>query len=177
MEGAEVDLIHRAKEQVREVPVTFMEYMVDYGIDTEQQTWGLIWKEFLKYAQQGDRGRAAEENACIDTQREHIRTRESHPTLYPGEVVGESGVGTVHKRRNIREFTGRAKANQQKREKKEENNRNKRIRLAEGANGTRKVSERPDPRPGGGEWEMPPHTEDIAARRLIGGQDSKGIHR
>eukprot|EP00965_Chrysotila_dentata_P158213 5226891-Pleurochrysis_carterae.AAC.1 len=37
MEGAEVDLIHRAKEQVREVPVTFMEYMVDHGVDTEQR--------------------------------------------------------------------------------------------------------------------------------------------
>eukprot|EP00965_Chrysotila_dentata_P073554 2429497-Pleurochrysis_carterae.AAC.1 len=112
-------------------------------------------------------------------QREDIRTRESHPTLYPGEVVGESedGVGTVHKRRNMRELTGRAKGNQQRREKKEETNRNKRIRLAEGENGTRRVSEPPDPRPGGGDWELPPHTEDIAARGLIEGQDSKGIHR
>eukprot|EP00965_Chrysotila_dentata_P086470 2853832-Pleurochrysis_carterae.AAC.1 len=62
-----------------------MEYMVDYGVDTEQRTWGLIWKEFLKYPQQGDRGRSAKENASIDMQREDIRTRESHPTLYPGE--------------------------------------------------------------------------------------------
>eukprot|EP00965_Chrysotila_dentata_P130447 4313049-Pleurochrysis_carterae.AAC.1 len=134
LEGAEVDLIHRAKELVREVPVTFTEYMVDHGVNTEQRVWGLIWKEFLVYAQQGDRGRSAKENASIDMQREDTRTRESHPTLYPGEVVGENEEGAVQKRRNMRELTGRAKANQQRREKKEETHRNKRIRLAEGEN-------------------------------------------
>eukprot|EP00965_Chrysotila_dentata_P185565 6126475-Pleurochrysis_carterae.AAC.1 len=71
--GAEADLIHRARELTTEGPVTF------------------TWREFLKYAQRGDRGRSAKENARIDRHKKETRTRESHPTLYPaGEVVGEN---------------------------------------------------------------------------------------
>eukprot|EP00965_Chrysotila_dentata_P177239 5853554-Pleurochrysis_carterae.AAC.2 len=44
-------------------------------------------------------------------------------------------------------------------------------------NGTRRVSERPKQRLGGGEWELPPYNEDIAARRLLGGQDDRGMQR
>eukprot|EP00965_Chrysotila_dentata_P186976 6171846-Pleurochrysis_carterae.AAC.1 len=179
MNGAETDLIHRAKEVARKVPVTFTEHMVDYGVESGQRAWGFTWREFLQYAQQGDSWRSAKENASIDTQKEDIRTRESHPTLYPGEVVGEieASMEPVRQRRNMRELTGRAKANQQRQKRKEETYKNKRLRLAEGENGTRRVSERPEPRLGGGEWVLPPHMEDIMARRLMGGQDGRGMHR
>eukprot|EP00965_Chrysotila_dentata_P061282 2030580-Pleurochrysis_carterae.AAC.1 len=176
MNGAEADLIHKAKEQTRVVPGTFAEYMVDYGIDTKQQTWGHIWKKFLKYAQQGDRGRSAKENASKDTRKEDIHNREPHPTLYPGEVVGENGHSKepVRHRRKTGELTGRAKTNQQRRERKEETYKNKRLRLAEGESGTRRVSGKPEPRLRGGGLELPPYTEDTTARGLMGRQDGKG---
>eukprot|EP00965_Chrysotila_dentata_P177376 5858146-Pleurochrysis_carterae.AAC.1 len=179
MDGAEVDLIHKAKGLAIEVPVTFTEYMVDYGVDTEQRAWGLTWREFLNYAQQGDRGRSAIENANIDMQKEDISTRKAHPTLYPGEVVGENEASTepVRQRRNMRELTGREKANQPRHERKEETYKNKRLRLAEGKDGTRRVSERPEPRLGGRDWELPPQTEDTRARELTGGQDGRGTYR
>eukprot|EP00965_Chrysotila_dentata_P181787 6001098-Pleurochrysis_carterae.AAC.2 len=162
-----------------EAPVTFAEHMVDDGVEAGQLTWGFTWREFLKYAQRGDRGRSAKENASTDKLKEETRTRETHPTLYPGEVLGEneaSGEPARH-RRNLRELTDRAKANQHRRERKEETYKNKRLRLAEGENGTRRVSERPEPRLGGGEWELPPHREDRVARMLMEGQDSKGMYR
>eukprot|EP00965_Chrysotila_dentata_P233290 6199508-Pleurochrysis_carterae.AAC.1 len=111
-----------------------------------------------------------------DMQKEDIHTRESHPTLYPGDMVGENeaSMDPVRQRRNTIELTGRAKANQQRQERKEEIYKNRRLRLAEGENGTRRVSERPEPGIGGGEWELPPHTEDIMARRFMGGQDGRG---
>eukprot|EP00965_Chrysotila_dentata_P167070 5517080-Pleurochrysis_carterae.AAC.1 len=180
MNGAEADYIHKAKvELITEAPVTFAEHMIDDGVEAGQQTWGFTWREFLKYAQQGDRRRSAKENAGTDRQNEVIRTRESHPTLYPGEVVGESEASrepTRH-RRNMIELTGRAKTNQYKKDRKEETYENKRLRLAEGENGTRRVSELPEPRLEGGEWEWPPHKEDKMARRLPGGQDGRGMYR
>eukprot|EP00965_Chrysotila_dentata_P128484 4247852-Pleurochrysis_carterae.AAC.1 len=51
------------------------------------------------------------------------------------------------------------------------------MRLIEGGNGTRRVSDRPEQRPGGGEWELPPLHEDIEARRLMGGLDGRGVQR
>eukprot|EP00965_Chrysotila_dentata_P185566 6126475-Pleurochrysis_carterae.AAC.2 len=76
----------------------------------------------------------------------------------------------------MRGLTDRARANQHRQERKEESYKNKRIRLAEGKNGiTRRVSERPEQRPGGGEWELPPYNEDIATRRVPGGQDGRGM--
>eukprot|EP00965_Chrysotila_dentata_P222026 6192721-Pleurochrysis_carterae.AAC.4 len=179
MSGAEADFIYKAKELIREVPVNFAEHMANDGVEAGQQTWGFTWREFPKYAQQGDKGRSAEENADTDRQIEETRTKESHPTLYPGEVVGEneaSGEPTRH-RRNMTELTGRAKANQHRKERKEETHKNKRLRLAEGENGTRGVSERPELRPGGGKWVLPPHREDKVARRLMGGQDGRGKYR
>eukprot|EP00965_Chrysotila_dentata_P133712 4422245-Pleurochrysis_carterae.AAC.1 len=68
MNGAESDLIFKAREQVTEEPAMFAEYMIDYGIEATQSTWGSTWKEFLKYAQKGNKGRSAKENARIDEQ-------------------------------------------------------------------------------------------------------------
>eukprot|EP00965_Chrysotila_dentata_P228514 6196646-Pleurochrysis_carterae.AAC.1 len=95
---------------------------------------------------------------------EEPRSRESHPTPYPGEVVGENQAS-------------RAKANQHRQERKEETYKNKRLRLAQGENGTRRVLERPEPRHGGGEWELPPHREDRVTRRLMEGQAGRGMYR
>eukprot|EP00965_Chrysotila_dentata_P185021 6108057-Pleurochrysis_carterae.AAC.1 len=134
MNGAEADLIHRARELIMEEPVTFAEHMLDYGMEAGQQSWSFIWREFLKYAQRGDRGRSAEENAGT------------------GEVVGENEarVEPARQRRNMRGLTDRAKTNQHRQERKEETHKNRRLRLAEGENGTRRVSERPEQRLGGG---------------------------
>eukprot|EP00965_Chrysotila_dentata_P168665 5570423-Pleurochrysis_carterae.AAC.1 len=116
--------------------------MIDYGIEATQTTWHFTWKEFLKYAQKGDKGRSAKENARIHEQNKEVRTstRETHPTLYPGEVVGEKEEGREpgRQRRNMRELTDRAKNNQQRRERGEEIYRNKKIRLMEEEDGTRK---------------------------------------
>eukprot|EP00965_Chrysotila_dentata_P110785 3660955-Pleurochrysis_carterae.AAC.1 len=79
---------------------------------------------------------------CKDRrQKEEIRIREPHPTLYPGEVEGENEEGGEpggHRRRNMRGLTDRAKNNQHRRERREETYKNKKIRLMEGGNGTRK---------------------------------------
>eukprot|EP00965_Chrysotila_dentata_P059712 1980950-Pleurochrysis_carterae.AAC.1 len=77
----------------------------------------------------------------------------------------------------MRELTDRARANQHKQERREETYKNKRIHLAKGREGTRKVSERPEHRLGGGEWKLPPQKEDIVARKLMGGQDGRGVQR
>eukprot|EP00965_Chrysotila_dentata_P088727 2929050-Pleurochrysis_carterae.AAC.1 len=153
--------------------------MIDYGIEAEQHSWRFTWREFLKYAQRGDRGRSAKENARIDEQKEETRIREPHPTSYPGKVEGEDEESGVpgHQKRNMRGLTDRAKANQHRQERREDTYRNKRIRLVEGGNGIRKVSDRPEQRLGGGEWELPPLNEDIEARRLMGGRNGRGVQR
>eukprot|EP00965_Chrysotila_dentata_P011491 375992-Pleurochrysis_carterae.AAC.1 len=51
------------------------------------------------------------------------------------------------------------------------------MRLIKGGEGTRKVSDRPEQRSGGGEWELPPQHVDRDARRLIGGLDGRGAQR
>eukprot|EP00965_Chrysotila_dentata_P104725 3459026-Pleurochrysis_carterae.AAC.1 len=153
--------------------------MIDYGIEAEQYSWSFTWREFLNYAQRGDRGKSARENIRIDEQRGRARIREPHPTLYPGEVEGEQVEGgeSKHQRRNKGELTNRARVNQHRRERREETYYGKKMRLIEGGDGTRKVSDRPGQKPGGGEWELPPIHEDIEARKLIGGLDGRGAHR
>eukprot|EP00965_Chrysotila_dentata_P167645 5536360-Pleurochrysis_carterae.AAC.1 len=90
MNWAEADLIHRERELITEGPVTFAEHMIDYGVEAGQHSWSFTWREFLKYAQRGDRGSSAKNNARMDKPRKETCTREPHPTLYPGEVVGEN---------------------------------------------------------------------------------------
>eukprot|EP00965_Chrysotila_dentata_P118054 3902043-Pleurochrysis_carterae.AAC.1 len=179
MNRTEADSILKARELIMEGPVTFAEHMIDSGIEAEQHSWGFTWSEFLKYAQRGGRGRSAKENAKIDEQRETTRNRESHPTLYPGEVEGENDEcgEPGQQKRSMRGLTDRARTSQQRRERRVETHKNKRTRLAEGGHGTRKVSDRPEQRLGGGEWELPPLHEDIAARRLMGGHDGRRVQR
>eukprot|EP00965_Chrysotila_dentata_P183780 6068281-Pleurochrysis_carterae.AAC.2 len=92
--------------------------MIDSGLDARQQTWGQTWEEILKYAQRGDRGRSAKENAKINARRRETSPRESHPTLYPREVERDKEICKKHGRqmRNMRELTNRAKADQHRRE-------------------------------------------------------------
>eukprot|EP00965_Chrysotila_dentata_P076257 2518656-Pleurochrysis_carterae.AAC.1 len=178
MNGSEAAFIHREKEQTVEEPVTFTEHMIDYGIEAEQQTWGNTWTEFLQYAQRGEKGRSATENMGIDEQRKETCSRESYPTLYPGKMEDETEAQEIGRRtRNLRRLTDRARANQYKREKRGETYENKRLRLAKGDNGTRKVSELPEQRTGGGEWEVPTQKTDKDARELLGGYDGGGKHR
>eukprot|EP00965_Chrysotila_dentata_P170107 5614640-Pleurochrysis_carterae.AAC.1 len=131
------------------------------------------------YAQRGDKGRSARENAGIDGQRRDTSRRESQPTLYPGKVAdeNESQAETSIRTRNMRGLTERAKANQYRRERKGETHENKRLRLAKGDHGTRRVSDQPEQRPGGGKWEIPTHKTDTEARELLGGYDGRGKHR
>eukprot|EP00965_Chrysotila_dentata_P090804 2996672-Pleurochrysis_carterae.AAC.8 len=131
MNGAEAAMIHRARELIVEGPVTFAEHMIDCGMDTRQQTRGYTWKELLKYAQRGDRGRSTKENARIDERRKEASIREAYPTLYPGEVEGDKATCMEPgcQRRNMRGLTDRAKANQHRRKRKGETHQNKRMRL------------------------------------------------
>eukprot|EP00965_Chrysotila_dentata_P049860 1652907-Pleurochrysis_carterae.AAC.1 len=179
MNGTDAATIHKTRELTVGGPSTFAEHMIDYGLDTRQQSWKHTWEEFLKYAQKGDRGSSAKENGEISAQRKEVGTREIYPTLYPGEVEGENEIQMepVRQRRDMRRLTDRAKANQQRRERKGETYEGKRTRLAKGENGTRRVSERPEQRPGGGKWELPPSITDTSARKLIGGQDGRGRHK
>eukprot|EP00965_Chrysotila_dentata_P168395 5560839-Pleurochrysis_carterae.AAC.2 len=62
MNGEETDAILKARELITERPVTFAEHMIDYGIEAEQHSWNFTWREFLRYAQRGDRGGSAKEN-------------------------------------------------------------------------------------------------------------------
>eukprot|EP00965_Chrysotila_dentata_P098536 3257276-Pleurochrysis_carterae.AAC.2 len=102
MNGEEAEFIFNARELTTEGPVMCAEHMIDYGIDAEQHSWGFTWREFLKYAQTRDRGRSAKENARTDEQKYKTRTRESHNTLYPGEVEGEDEEEPGHQRRNMK---------------------------------------------------------------------------
>eukprot|EP00965_Chrysotila_dentata_P155727 5146486-Pleurochrysis_carterae.AAC.1 len=63
--------------------------MRDYGVEAEPQSSGEIWREFIAYAQQGNREDAASENTPIEKVTIEENNREPFPTLYPGEVVGE----------------------------------------------------------------------------------------
>eukprot|EP00965_Chrysotila_dentata_P114568 3786624-Pleurochrysis_carterae.AAC.1 len=154
--------------------------MIDYGIEAEQHSWSFTWREFLNYAQKGERGGSAKENVKTEEKKEEIHKREPHPTLYPGEVEGEKEEDREpgHQRGDRRELTTRARINQHRRERREETHNEKKMRLIVGGDGTRKVSDRPEQRPpGGGEWELPPLKEDIEARKLIGGLDGRGMQR
>eukprot|EP00965_Chrysotila_dentata_P015316 506666-Pleurochrysis_carterae.AAC.1 len=118
---------------------TFTEHMKDYGVEEDPQSWGEIWKEFLEYAQRGNREEAASENASIEEKIIETNIRESYPTSYPREVVGEAGNGgvTERRRRDMQVLTNRARTNQHKRERKEETHKEKRTRLAKEETGTR----------------------------------------
>eukprot|EP00965_Chrysotila_dentata_P157041 5188026-Pleurochrysis_carterae.AAC.1 len=101
-----------------------------------------------------------------------IYAREPCPTLYPGVVVGdeEDGKKTSHRADNTTQLTKRARDTKQKRERKDETYRDKRMRQAKGEKGTRIVSDTPERKIGGGEWVTPAQKEDTAARNLLGGQ-------
>eukprot|EP00965_Chrysotila_dentata_P117752 3891085-Pleurochrysis_carterae.AAC.1 len=113
----------------------------------------------------------------MDKRIEDVRSREPYPTLYPGELEGEDESEPGHIRRNMKGLTDRAKDNLHKRGTREDKYKDKRTKLAEGGSGVRKVSDRPGQRPGGLEWELPPHKEDTEARGLIGGRDGRGGQR
>eukprot|EP00965_Chrysotila_dentata_P234911 6200436-Pleurochrysis_carterae.AAC.2 len=51
------------------------------------------------------------------------------------------------------------------------------MKLAKGEDSMRIVSDTPERKIGGREWEMLPRKEDTAARKLLGGQDGRGIYR
>eukprot|EP00965_Chrysotila_dentata_P229481 6197220-Pleurochrysis_carterae.AAC.1 len=174
MNGADAEFIFKARELIKEEHVTFAEHMIDLGINADLRSWGPTWREFLKYAQSGEKGKSAKENVGMDKHVEDVRRREPYPTLYPGELEGEDEGVTGHIRRNMKGLTDRAKDNLHKRETREDKYKNKRTRLAEGGSGVRRVSDRPGQRPGGLEWELPPLKEDTEARRLIGGRDGRG---
>eukprot|EP00965_Chrysotila_dentata_P044117 1466243-Pleurochrysis_carterae.AAC.2 len=62
--------------------------MRDDGIDATQKTWDHTWREFLSYAQRGDKGEITKENVMIHGGEDNVQNKEPHSTLYPGEVVG-----------------------------------------------------------------------------------------
>eukprot|EP00965_Chrysotila_dentata_P258489 6213237-Pleurochrysis_carterae.AAC.1 len=110
--------------------VTFAKHIREYGVEARQQTWGYTWGEFLKYAQRGDRGEIAKENAKIHAEMTVASTREPYPTLYPGVVVGgaEACKETGLQRKNMGVLTDRARANQHRQERNDKTYRDKRIR-------------------------------------------------
>eukprot|EP00965_Chrysotila_dentata_P224497 6194204-Pleurochrysis_carterae.AAC.2 len=152
--------------------------MRDYGVDARQQIWDYTWKEFLKYAKQGDRGRTAVENAGTNAERTEACSREPYPTQHPGEVGGgaEASKEIRHQRRNMRGLTDRARTNQHKQGIRDDTHKGKRIRLANREIGARIVSDKPKQKIGGGEWKTLPRVEDTTARRLLGGQDGGGTY-
>eukprot|EP00965_Chrysotila_dentata_P118790 3927968-Pleurochrysis_carterae.AAC.1 len=152
MDGTNARIIHQMRELLMERTATFTEHMKDYGVEADPRSWGGIWKEFLEYAQQGNREEAASENASIEEVALETNNREPYPTLYPGEVVEEAGYGgdTERRRRDMQALTNRARTNQHKRERKEETHKEKRLRLAKEETGTRIVSEKPEQKLGGG---------------------------
>eukprot|EP00965_Chrysotila_dentata_P182177 6015908-Pleurochrysis_carterae.AAC.1 len=161
MKGTDADKIYKEREFVRESRTTFAEHMRDDGIEAAQTTWDYTWREFLLYAQRGDGGKIAKENVIIDGGGELKKDREPHPTLYPGEVVGNSEVGeeTRMRGRNMARLTERARDNKRKQDRKGETYGEKRARLARGGEGSRLI---------------PAGREDTVARKLLGGHDGRG---
>eukprot|EP00965_Chrysotila_dentata_P260353 6213875-Pleurochrysis_carterae.AAC.1 len=144
------------------------EHMKDEGIDGTQKCWNHTWREFLsRYAQRGDKRGTAKENVRISEETDEIR-----------EIGGdaETNRGTGRCRQNMGQLTDRARNNKHRQERRNETQREKRMRLAKGENGRRVVSDVPERKIGGGEWEMLPRQEDTAARRLLGGQDRRGTY-
>eukprot|EP00965_Chrysotila_dentata_P261211 6214177-Pleurochrysis_carterae.AAC.6 len=98
--------------------------MRDKSIDAQQQTWGHTWREFLNYAQRGDRGREANENVRMseETIEANDRGREPYPTFYPREVVGatEDCEERGCPRKNMERLTVRARNNKHRQEQKDE---------------------------------------------------------
>eukprot|EP00965_Chrysotila_dentata_P224489 6194199-Pleurochrysis_carterae.AAC.2 len=176
--GADAQTVHKARELITESIVTFTEHIKDDGVDGTQKSWNHTWCEILRYAQWGERRRTAKENARSRSEEtDETRVKEPCLTLYPGEVVGdkETNKEIERRRQNMGQLTDRAKNNKHRQERRNETQREKRMRLAKGENGTRKVSDAPERKIGGGEWKMLPRQEDTAARRLLG-QDERGRH-
>eukprot|EP00965_Chrysotila_dentata_P115588 3819958-Pleurochrysis_carterae.AAC.2 len=109
--------------------------MIDLGINADQRSWGPIWREFLKYAQSGEKGKSAKENVGMDKRMEDERSTEPYPALYPGQLEGEDEGEPGHIRRKTKGLTDRAKDNLHKRETREDKYKSKRTRLAEGGSG------------------------------------------
>eukprot|EP00965_Chrysotila_dentata_P031065 1034901-Pleurochrysis_carterae.AAC.1 len=176
LKGIDANRICKEQSYVRESKTTFAEHMIDHGIDATQKTWDHTWREFLSYAQQGDRRETTKENVMIYGGEDRVQDREAHPTLYPGEVVGalETEREIRTRGRNMTHLTERARNNKHKQERKGETHTEKRTRLAKGGEGTRLVSVKPARKEGGGEWEEPARREDTTARKLLGGQDGRG---
>eukprot|EP00965_Chrysotila_dentata_P208011 6184462-Pleurochrysis_carterae.AAC.1 len=131
------------------------EYMKDEGVDRTQNSWDHTWREFLRYAQRGLGGDGQGKRILrINEETAETRVREPYPTLYPGEIVGDTET-----RKEERDAEG------------------KRMRLAKEEDGTRVVSDAPERKIGRGKWEMLPRQEDTAARRLLSGQDGRGTYR
>eukprot|EP00965_Chrysotila_dentata_P026314 872136-Pleurochrysis_carterae.AAC.4 len=180
MNGADAQTIHKARDLIAESIVTFTEHMKDEGIDGTQKCWNHTWHEFLRYAQRGERGGTAKENVRIREETDEIRVREPYLTLYPGEMVGNAetnrGIGRC-RQKNMGQLTDCARNNEHRQERRNQTQREKRMRFAKGENGTKVFSDAPERKIGGGEWEMLPRQEDTTARRLLGGQDRRGTHR
>eukprot|EP00965_Chrysotila_dentata_P217247 6189874-Pleurochrysis_carterae.AAC.1 len=163
--GTEAETIHRARVLIVESTVEFAEHMRDYGVGAQQKTWGHTWK--------------------INEEMTDTCTREPYPTLSSGEVVGDAEVckeseslptQTGEKKldtkgqkdktgyRGDRHADGLGKY-QHKQDKRNETRRDKRIILATGETGTRIVSENPELKTRGGEWEQRGRDSKASTRR------------
>eukprot|EP00965_Chrysotila_dentata_P031911 1063965-Pleurochrysis_carterae.AAC.1 len=130
MDGTNAKIVHEMREILMERTATSTEHMRDYGVEADPQSWVDIWRKILTYAQQGNRGEAAKENAPIGEIITEETIRESYPTLYPGEVRGETtnDKDTGRRRRDLQVLTNRARNNQHKQKRREETHKEKRIR-------------------------------------------------
>eukprot|EP00965_Chrysotila_dentata_P112202 3709294-Pleurochrysis_carterae.AAC.1 len=75
------------------------------------------------------------------------------------------------------QLTDRARDNKHRQDRRNESQKEKRMRLAKGGEGTRIVSDKPERKMGGGEWKMLLRQEDTAAKKLLRGQDERGSYR
>eukprot|EP00965_Chrysotila_dentata_P262187 6214496-Pleurochrysis_carterae.AAC.2 len=176
LNGEDADKTHKEREFVRESTTTFAEHMRDDGIEATQETWDHTWREFLSYAQRGDRKDTARENVMINSEGDTTHEREPYPTLYSGEVVGRTEEdGEIRTRgRNMARLSETARNNKHKQERKGETYGEKRARLAKGGEGSRVESIKPARKEGGGEWTVPERREDTAARKIIRRAGSEG---
>eukprot|EP00965_Chrysotila_dentata_P069603 2299054-Pleurochrysis_carterae.AAC.2 len=122
MNGADALTIHKARDLIVENTVTFTE------------------------------GETAKENVRIGEETDEIRVREPYPTLYPGEVTGETETnrGNGRGRPNMGQLTDRARNTKHRQERRNETQREKKMRLAKRENGTRVISNVPEKKIGGG---------------------------
>eukprot|EP00965_Chrysotila_dentata_P110888 3664719-Pleurochrysis_carterae.AAC.3 len=101
MNGEDARIIHGAREFTTERVETFAEYMKEDETAGTQQSWDYTWREFLRYAQRGDRVETAKENVAMNEETANSRTKEPYPTLGselsragdPSDGHGRTGVG------------------------------------------------------------------------------------